>query len=324
MWAFLDNINLTVYRILHNQTAYFPEWNTTFYLWNDTYYVSGGWNESIYNLNTNFSTVWEYFNCAGLGSGNEICNYLSRISNNQTAYFPEWNTTFYLWNDTYYTILNDLIMNLSENWQTLWNHFNCSYSGYSICDYLSEINQTTKDMYSYLQIILKPRIDSIYIDTQIILSKWGIYTASDIINKLDLIISDAQDIQNSISNLSVDMKNNFSSISLEVNYIKDNLESLKSELGYHGKTITAYAHIKGIVEDLEKLNQTVSATEESTLQLTGKVTALSLTTSSAIVILILIILTFSSVVIYLRKPELFMGIKTKLKRKPKRKSYWLD
>ena len=64
--------------IRDNQLNYFSEWNASFYLWNETFYVD--WNGSIMDLDetANWDRLWKEFDC-DYPPDNEICKYLDDI-----------------------------------------------------------------------------------------------------------------------------------------------------------------------------------------------------------------------------------------------------
>ena len=136
-------INSTVLEMNANYSRYFSVWNATFYYWNNSYFVN--WNSTIMNLNNNWSDLWSYWQCTGPGANNMVCSYLLSINTTQTAYFREWNTTFYFWNNTYFLNWNSTIMNLNRNISDLRNYWDCSGVGTNslVCNYLDEINDTT-------------------------------------------------------------------------------------------------------------------------------------------------------------------------------------
>ncbi len=176
--------------ILNNQTAYFPDWNTTFYYWNDTYFAL--WNNNILSLDDNWDLLWDYWSCEG--SNNEVCDYLieinntvhnisvdnteiaeavwnytnrtltdynqsgimsllNQILNNQQVYFPEWNLTFYYWNDTYFVNWDGYFDTLINDFDVLWDYWNCSTSNNKVCDYLLSINDSIIDLNTTLNFV---------------------------------------------------------------------------------------------------------------------------------------------------------------------------
>jgi len=70
---------------------------------------------------------------------NDITNKLNYINSTQLAYFPTWNITFYYWNNSYFAYWNNNIVSLDENWDKLWNYWNCSYENNEVCNYLRAI-----------------------------------------------------------------------------------------------------------------------------------------------------------------------------------------
>ena len=66
-------------------------------------------------------------------------NKINQIQSNQTAYFPKWNATFYYWNDTYFANWNGNIVSLDENWNKLWNYWDCGENNNEVCSYLLDI-----------------------------------------------------------------------------------------------------------------------------------------------------------------------------------------
>jgi PGF-pre-PGF domain-containing protein len=163
LWIYLSEINATSWNIRNDQTLYFPAWDATFYNWNNTLlYV---WNDTFFNVfnftdwnesfraDTTPAEVWAYATRTLTDyNQTQIWDYLNQLNTTQLSYFPIWNTSFYLWNNTLFANWNVSIMNLDVNWNILWNHFNCTYSGYSICSYLPEINQTVYQAADYNQI----------------------------------------------------------------------------------------------------------------------------------------------------------------------------
>lgn len=123
---------------------YFPTWDATFYFWNNSYFLN--WNSSIMALQSNWSDLWNYFDCTGRGANNMLCIFLFEINATQRAYFPTWNTTFWTWNNSYFAIWNSTIVNLNKNLSDLRDYWQCSGVGQNslICNYLEEINETTK------------------------------------------------------------------------------------------------------------------------------------------------------------------------------------
>jgi hypothetical protein len=71
---------------------------------------------------------------------NDITNKLNYINSTQLVYFPIWNLTFYYWNNSYFAYWNNNIVSLNENWDKLWNYWNCSYENNEVCNYLKIIN----------------------------------------------------------------------------------------------------------------------------------------------------------------------------------------
>jgi len=69
---------------------------------------------------------------------NDVMNKLNSIEQIQLTYFPEWNTTFYFWNNSYFVNWNGSVIDLSNNWKKLWLYWNCSSENNTVCDYLIE------------------------------------------------------------------------------------------------------------------------------------------------------------------------------------------
>jgi len=136
-------INETMLEMNANYSRYFAVWNATFYFWNNSYFIN--WNSTIMNLNQNWSDLWSYWQCSGVGANNMICAYLLDINTTQTAYFPSWNATFYFWNNSYFINWNSTIVNLNKNISDLREYWDCTGVGQDslVCNYLDEINQTT-------------------------------------------------------------------------------------------------------------------------------------------------------------------------------------
>ena len=178
----VNQINSTSNLIYTTQLAYFPTWNTTFFYWNNSYFVY--WNNSIMNLDNNWNTLWDKWNCDtnnnkvcdylvdinytvhnikvnNTAIANAVWNYATRtltdynqstiisllnsIEDNQLAYFPTWNTTFFYWNNSYFVYWNNSIMNLDNNWSYLWNEWDCNVSNSGVCSYLYDIKYIVND-----------------------------------------------------------------------------------------------------------------------------------------------------------------------------------
>ncbi len=131
-------IILKLDQILANQSRFsqrFDKWNTTFYFWNNTYFAN--WNGKILGLSGNWTRLWNELNCT---QPSKVCQYLeaiqlvvnstnetvSKILQNQTRYFPTWDS----------------------NWKALWDRFDCVNGTYEICEYLENINNTAMNMRS--------------------------------------------------------------------------------------------------------------------------------------------------------------------------------
>lgn len=100
-------------------------------------------------INQSFSTINV---STGSGSGasaadvwayGDSLSILQSIRNNQTTYFPKWNTMFSYWNGTYFVNWNGSIGNLNYNFTQLWEYWNCAGSNNQVCNYLIQINQST-------------------------------------------------------------------------------------------------------------------------------------------------------------------------------------
>ena len=122
------------------------------------------------------------------------------------------------------------------------------YLNGTITAYLEDINQTVTDIYNLL-VVMNSTVNSIYSDTQDILTKWGNYTMQQIWNKLDKIDDELDNVSSAVVN-NTEILNAINDLESIVNDTRD-------ELGFEGQSLTAYQYFVQLESELLSINTTL-------------------------------------------------------------------
>jgi hypothetical protein len=121
------------------------------------------------------------------------------------------------------------------------------YLNGTITQYLADINQTVTSAYSLL-VSLNTTINSIYSDTQDILTRWGSFTMQNISDKLDTI-------EGKIDNISISSNN--TDVLDAINNLESVVNATRDELGFEGQSLTAYEYFVKLDGMIVNVNQTL-------------------------------------------------------------------
>ena len=122
----------------------------------------------------------------------------------------------------------------------------------TVTTYLQDINETAIANYNLL-LALNSTVASIYANTQTILVKWDDHNMSQIWTKLEQIQTDVNGLNLTGANLTIDN----TAVLSALNRLEGITNSTRTELGFKGKSLTAYDYFVQLENELLLINETV-------------------------------------------------------------------
>ncbi len=155
--------------------------------------------------------------------------------------------------------LEPSIAGMGENLSNIYTYLLSLISTVGIPPAGYTIASMQENIMDYLTGTIKADLDSIHTDTQSILAKWGAYSASDLIAKLTSISDNIGEWTDAPTDNTVFGRLKFideilgvptDTLADDLRLVKETVDNARSELGYAGKTKTAYADIQVVLYDL--------------------------------------------------------------------------